>query len=756
MIKKLLTAILFLGLSTQISVAQNCTACFVATPDSVTSSVYNLDASCSTPTGGFYNYEWYVDNQYYTTWFFPQFQVPFYTYGTHTIMLVLLGQNCSDTSTQTITITPTCNAQFVSYGVGGGAYYFYQNNPSSNTANYSWDYGDGTTQTGSNVGYHIYTSSGTYNACLTLTDTSAGGCADTVCQSVLVNVNYPCIASLSQYVDNFTGNLSADGYSSQFNYMNYGFKFYLNGVLVQQGASATYYTQLTSTGTYTLSMVLTDSLGNNACDSTSQIISYTGGVNNGGCFPCFNASYFNVAYDSIFVDANCSNIPVGGSIAWNVNGANLSNNASVQFLGFPTYGTQVITLFIKDSTGSICDSTYSYVYTYSPPCSSCLTVSQVGGSTSDYIFDGSCSSSATSGSIYSWFVDNNLITSTTNPQFTYSFTQSGTYNICLQIADPFGGACTQSCTSVTVNTPTVTLYDISGTIYKFDNTFAYTSPGNNEAKVYLIKLMTGGQLETIDSTTTNTFGQYTFSNKPIDDYRIKVSLNPNSPDYAYNIPSYFQTGMMWYDAQVVTLFGNTYNKDIYMNYGINSGGNGFISGNVFAGANKKSRSNVDVTLILMDMTTNTPSAYSKTGVNGYYSFSNVPNGTYKVYGELLNRASIPENIVINGTQNSFTGKNFIYNSNVIQPTNIALSIKEEVLESKLSIIPNPATENFTLRNKNYTSKITIFDMVGRQIALFELKANEEKNMNCSHWTKGMYLIEEKVCSKKSIQKLMVK
>ena len=47
-------------------------------------------------------------------------------------------------------------------------------------------------------------------------------------------------------------------------------------------------------------------------------------------------------------------------------------------------------------------------------------------------------------------------------------------------------------------------------------------------------------------------------------------------------------------------------------------------------------------------------------------------------------------------------------------------------------------------------------MVGRQIALFELKANEEKNIDCSQWTKGIYLIEERAGSKKSIQKLLVK
>ena len=159
----------------------------------------------------------------------------------------------------------------------------------------------------------------------------------------------------------------------------------------------------------------------------------------------------------------------------------------------------------------------------------------------------------------------------------------------------------------------------------------------------------------------------------------------------------------------------------------------------------------------MDVTTNKPVAYSKTGANGYYSFSNIPNGEYKVYGELLNRASIPSNIIINATQNNVTGKNFVYNSNVIQPTNLVLSLTEsEANQNAISLTPNPAIENFKLLNISTSSTVTIFDMIGKQIITFELNPNEQKSIDCSQWPKGLYLIESKSGKQKSTQKLLVK
>ncbi len=728
--------------------SQNCTACFTAIPDSNNSTNINVDASCSNASASA-NYTWFVDGNYYTSIPFPYFQIPLITPGTYTILMVLDDQGCTDSLFQTITVSNVCNANFSPIAVGAGTYYFYGNGNTSASAVYSWDFGDGTTSN-QPFGNHTYANSGTYNVCCIVSDTAFGGCADTVCQSITVNTSLTCLANFNYYLDPF-GFLYCDASFSTYNPQNFSMSWYLNGVLMQQAAITYYNTVMTSVGYYDLKLVLTDA-NLNPCDSMTQGFFYNGSIiSNPSCYSCFSYNY-NAALDSVILDASCSVPPLNGSVEWNVNG-NVFPDPGVPFLqGFAAPGTQYISVFTKDSNNNYCDSLFQYVYTYAPPCNSCLTVTQVPGSTSDYVFDGTCSNTSTS---YIWYVDNNYVFTSANPQFTYSFNQSGTYNVCLQAVDANNISCLQSCTTVVVNTPTSTVFDIAGRIYNVDNSLTYAPAGANEAKVYLIKLITGGILDAIDSTTTDSQGMYVFNNKPIDDYRIKVALNSSSPNYAINIPTYYSSAIMWYDAQVVTLFGNTYSRDIYMSYGTNNGGNGFISGNVFQGANKPSRGVEDITLILIDQATQSPVAYTKPDASGNYSFSNVGIGTYKVYGELLNRASIPDNIVISATQYNYTNKNFVYNNNVIQPTSNSLSTETILMEKGLVIAPNPANDKFTLLNTKEARQVRIFDMTGRLIEQFELKQGQNRKVNCQSWNSGLYLIEESAAGMKSVQKIQI-
>jgi hypothetical protein len=729
--------------------AQNCVACFTATPDTNNSYNINLDATCSNASFGA-NYSWYVDGNYYTSLPFPYFQIPFVSPGTYSIVMILDDNGCTDTSTQSITISYNCNASFTASPIGINGYSFYPNGNTSPTATYSWDFGDGNT-TNQPSGTYIYANSGTYNLCCIVSDTAFGGCADTSCQTITVNGMQSCLALFSHYVDPL-GVLYCDGSpSALYNPANFSMTWYLNGVQMQQAASTFFNTTLITSGNYTVKMVLSDA-NLNPCDSMTQTFFYNGGIiNNPNCYPCFNYTN-NATLDSVILNAACSIVPVNGSLEWNINGIVFPDPGVPFTQGFANPGTHTVAIFVKDSNNNYCDSMFQFVYTYAPPCSSCLTVTQAPASTSDYIFNGSCSNNAIS---YLWFVDNNYVFNSSTPQFTYSFSQSGTYNVCLQTIDANNNPCTQSCTTIVVNTPASTLYDIAGRIYNVDNIFSYSPVGANEAKVYLIKLITGGTLDAIDSTLTDSQGMYTFNNKPIDDYRIKVALNTSSPNYAFNIPTYYNSAIMWYDAQVVTLFGNTYTKDIYMSYGVNNGGNGFISGNVFQGANKPTRSSEDITLILIDQTTLTPVAYTKPSSNGNYSFGNLPNGTYRVYGELLNRASIPDNIVINATQSTHTNKNFIYNDIVIQPTSGSLSIKNIEMEKGISIAPNPAQGSFKLYNSKEDRNIQIMDMTGRLIQEFDLKTGQHKQIDCQGWNAGIYLIQENLNGMKSVQKLHV-
>lgn len=726
--------------------AQACTACFTASTDSLNTLVVNLDAACSNAPNAMY--EWYVDGILYAVFPFPYFQIPFTTPGTHTIKMVMNDQGCIDSTTQSITVIQDCNANFYTYQFGNGSYYFIGNN-NSPTATYSWTYGDGNSGNTS-MGYNTYSVSGNYTVCCIVTDTAQGGCADTVCQVITVNTSFTCQASFIYSLDPITGYLFADASSSQYDPSNYSMNWYLNNVPVQSGSNLSYVNILGASGIYDLKLEITDS-NQLVCSDFTQTLLWNGGVLNPACAACFSV-LMNATYDSVYLDASCSVMPTGGSLVWYVNGNLFADNGIPFIQGFSSYGLQIIGLYSIDSNGNHCDSIFQYVYTYAPPCASCLAVTQVPSSSSDYVFDGSCTPGATT---FYWFVDNNYVATTNTPQFTYSFSQSGTYSVCLQTMDAFGNSCNQSCTAVLVNTPTATQFNLSGRVYKVNNAFTYAPAAANEAKVYLIKLITGGILDAIDSTTTDANGMYTFTNKPIDDYRIKVALQASSPDYAINIPTYFTSALMWYNAQVITLFGNTYSKDVYMSYGTNTGGSGFISGNVFLGANKPTRSgNADVTLILIDQSNQQPVSYAKTDANGNYSFSNVPYGTYKVYGELLNRASIPDNIILNAAQSSFTNKNFVYNDNVIQPTSISLSVGEQAQQTAWSIYPNPANNQFTMLS-SADAVLRIVDVTGRQIQHVKLEKGKAQQFDCSQWQAGIYLLEQSSKSERKTMKLVI-
>lgn len=750
MINRILLLMLVLLGSTGISFSQNCTACFSAIPDSNNPMIINLDASCSNASSTAW-YDWYVDGIPYGAINQPYFQLPFSQAGNFTVTLVLNDGACIDSSSQNISINGGCNAVFLPYNFTNSSFYFYHIGLYSNTASYQWDFGDGATASGQ-YGFHAYSTPGTYNVCLTVTDT---GCSDVQCQTITVNSisTTSCVASFTSTVDPVSGYLYADASSSAYDPTNTLFNWYINGSLVQQNTFPGLSTLLTMAGTYSVTLVLTD-YNQQPCDSSTQMVTYGGSTQSNSCFACLNY-YYNPTYDSVYL-YSCSQVPINGSLLWYING-NLVNAGTGPFLqGFATQGYQTIGLYTLDSLNTICDSTFQLIYTYAAPCTSCLTITQVAGSTSDYIFDGSCSAQNYA---YTWSVDGTYITTAYSPQFTYSFNQSGTYNVCVQSYDSLGNYCTQACSSVTVNTPTNTLYDLSGRIYKFNNFFQYQAAGQGEAKVYLIKLITGGTLEAIDSTITDVNGYYSFNNKPIDDYRVKVALNPISADYSINIPTYYNSGVMWYDANVITLFANSYNRDVYMQYGINNGGSGFISGSVFQGANRggKTRSGnaQDVTLILVDQSTNDPIAYAKPDASGNYQFSNIPMGTYKVYGELLNRASIPDNITISATQNVFTNKNFSYTHAVIQPTNMALSVNETEQLSDLRIVPNPATQIVTISNDAVMRNTTILDVTGRVITRFTLKAGEQRSLDCTGWNRGLYIIQTESNGKRSANRLLL-
>ena len=114
--------------------------------------------------------------------------------GTYTVCLTVVeastGITCNSCQSVVIPSTTGCQAYFTSAQVPGTTIYNFTNQSQGNATYFYWNFGDGSTSTLQNPS-HAYNTAGTYNICLTITD-SLAGCSDTFCDSISVGGSVLC------------------------------------------------------------------------------------------------------------------------------------------------------------------------------------------------------------------------------------------------------------------------------------------------------------------------------------------------------------------------------------------------------------------------------------------------------------------------------------------------------------------------------------------------------------------------------------
>jgi hypothetical protein len=79
---------------------------------------------------------------------------------------------------------------------------------------------------------------------------------------------------------------------------------------------------------------------------------------------------------------------------------------------------------------------------------------------------------------------------------------------------------------------------------------------------------------------------------------------------------------------------------------------------------------------------------------------------------------------------------------VDQPTN-NLAINQNPIKTQFSISPNPASENFTIKNEDFAVKemfLNVYDILGNQIIKDNKIDSNSKNINISDFANGLYFI----------------
>ncbi len=227
----------------------------------------------SAPAGGGvqpYTYAWTVNGGVSTCGYNQMMCcASFPSAGTYTVCCTVTDAvGCSVYNCHTVVVgnAGSCIANFYDYSVGDSVY-FTNWSTASGTAQYTWDFGDGTSSNQWTSFGHHYPVSGNYTVCLYLSDTF-NNCADTFCQSVYsCGLNADFTYTLNGNVVSFQ-NISTGPYNS--------LQWYYYGSPISTNPNLVYYFPVS--GTYPVSLYVTDSSGY-CFDSVTQWIQINTPIN---------------------------------------------------------------------------------------------------------------------------------------------------------------------------------------------------------------------------------------------------------------------------------------------------------------------------------------------------------------------------------------------------------------------------------------------------------------------------------------------
>lgn len=202
---------------------------------------------------------------------------PLHTYlnaGTYIVSLAIASASgCTDTAYYNVTVygaQASAPTPVFSYMIMGNGQVQFNGSATggSGVVLFSWNYGNGATGTGANASYQ-YTTSGSYNVCLTVTD--ALGQSNTTCQAIFINIPPPLSVTVTgtpigngsvQLAGTATGGISP-----------YTYSWSCVGGALNNAFSATPVVTYSTSGTYNACLYVTDA--NGTIGSSCQTLNVT-------------------------------------------------------------------------------------------------------------------------------------------------------------------------------------------------------------------------------------------------------------------------------------------------------------------------------------------------------------------------------------------------------------------------------------------------------------------------------------------------
>ncbi|MEI6900693.1 MAG: carboxypeptidase regulatory-like domain-containing protein [Bacteroidota bacterium] len=282
------------------------------------------------------------------------------------------------------------------------------------------------------------------------------------------------------------------------------------------------------------------------------------------------------------------------------------------------------------------------------------------------------------------------------------------------------------------NTPiTVNFYLCVGTPPPTGNLWGIVYAGTNiadHARVDLIHSV-NDSLFVVDSRIINDSGaMFSFYGVPTGNYMLMAELLESSNYYGDYLPTFYVASIYWTGATIIQQGDSTNQYDIHLvavqGY---APGTGNITGNIQQGTISPAGIPIpNMEVLLLDQN-NQPLAYTKTDVNGNFSFSNIAFGTYIVYPQKLDVNTTPSTVTLtSGNPNA----NLIF---FMSNGTIYMGIGHHhtpVVGMDVNIYPNPVMEKGTIlltSSADTELGLTIYEMTGKTVSSSMIRVNKGEN-----------------------------
>ena len=597
--------------------------------------------------------------------------------------------------------------------------------PVSNSTYWQWDFGDGSFSYDFEP-VHEYPVSGTYNVCLTMTDTAAGVvCASVSCAEVLVNNN--------------SGDCQA---------MFYGAPLGLSVAFsdLSAGAPDTWFWDFgdgTSSGEQnpvhswnipgTFQVCLTIFNDSTQCQST-----FCDFITIGDTLPDCHASYtYEQAGNNTLAFTNLSTGMIDQFI-WDFGDGSLFSHEYEPIHTFQQAGIYHVCLaIISNYTG--CQDVLCIDITVGDTISACqaafsVIIDSIPGNINHYWFN----DTSTGNNISNWYWDFGDGFISYLPSVEHTFSQGSTYTVCHAVGgNGPGGYCADTMYS-TIITPTY--YNLGGQV--FAGNFPINNPDftGEVARVRLF-LKTGNHLSEVASGLFQEYGYYYFMDVLEGNYVAHAEITPESNIYNDYLPSYTGETRQWQQSQPISLSGgNIYGASIIMPPIQPLGtGPGLITGAIECYDN--STNDLSGKIVFL-MNSGSITSFTHTDSTGGFVFAGLPYGTYSLTAEIAGIYSQTTSIILTEFQNQAIGT-------IIQVASSGIfGIEEEPAADKteIGIYPNPAFGELTITfeaDQAGLYEFRVFSATGTLQMNFSANLQRGVNVvtrNISHLCGGLYLL----------------